>query len=146
MPVPVRIKHLTNPKDDIWDDVSKLLKDFKPLGARVLVVVYERGKNKSGQESRTQHGIIIPDTGSLSVPGNDKWQGKVGLVIAMGPLAFKDDTSHAWGDVRPQVNDWVMFDVGNTSPFDLPGGRRARYVDDVYIDAVLPDSAFDAVW
>ncbi len=146
MPLPLRIVHKTSARSDILDDVSVLLKDFKPVGARVLVVVYERGKQKGRGDVRTQGGLIIPDTGTMSVMGNDKWQGKVGLVMAMGPIAFKDDATHKWGDVRPEVGDWVMFDVANTSPFDLPGDRRARYVDDVHVDAVLPDSAFDAVW
>lgn len=146
MPMPIRIVHPTSPRDDIMEDVGHLLKDFQVMAARVLVVVYERGKQKGRGDVKSAGGLIIPDTGSLSAMGNDKWQGKVGLVVGMGPLAFKEDANHKWGDNIPKIGDWVMYDVGNTSPFDLPGDRRARYVEDVHIDAVVPDVAFDAVW
>lgn len=147
MPVPIRVVHDTNPASDIHDDVGGILADFQPLGARVLVVIYERGKRKGTTETRTASGrLIIPDTGSTSALGNDKYQGKVGLVIKLGPLAFVDDDGHQWGHTRPAVGDWVMFQVSNTQPFDLPGDRRARYVEDVHIDGIVPPDQIDAVW
>ena len=145
MPSAIRVVHETSARDDIMKAVGHLLEDVEPVGARVLVVVYEREKVEG--DVRTKSGnLILPRGSTTSTLGQDKWQGRVGLVIALGPLAFKDDDTHKWGDVRPEVGDWVMFDVPNTSPFDLPGDRRARYVEDVHIEARLPDTAFDAIW
>jgi hypothetical protein len=145
MPTPIRVLHTDNPKDVIWDDVKDLLDGFQPMGARILVVVYERGKQKDKEDARTAGGIIVPDV-RTGVLGEDKWQGRVGLLVAKGPLAFQDDDNHHWGDKLPKLFDWVMFETNNTSPFDLPGGRRARFVQDIYVEAIVPDETFDAIW
>jgi|SRR5215472_14675062 len=38
------------------------------------------------------------------------YQGKVGLVIAVGPLAFMDDGRLRFGGQRVDIGDWVYFD------------------------------------
>lgn len=146
MPEPVRIQHKTDPKDDIYDEVGHLIQYFHPTGAQVLLVMYERAKRKGGGETRTQSGnLIIPET-ALGALAEDKWQGKVGLIVAMGPLAFKDDDAHHWGDKPPQIGDWAMIRVGDAYSFDLPGERRAREVEDVMIRLVLDQEALDLVY
>jgi co-chaperonin GroES (HSP10) len=144
MPTPIRVQHKTDPKTAIWDDVKSLVDGFLPMGDRILVVVYERGKQKN-EEARTAGGIIVPEV-QHGVLGEDKFQGRVGLVVAKGPLAFVEDDTHHWGDRCPDRFDWVMFDTVNTSPFDLPGGRRARFVQDIYVEAIVPNETFDAIW
>lgn len=39
----------------------------------------------------------------------DVFQGNAGLVIKMGPLAFKDDLSTEFGGDTCQVGDWVLY-------------------------------------
>lgn len=149
MPTALRVVHKTDPKKVIYDDVGHLLKGFEPLADRILVVVYERGNQGKDVETVTPGGIIVVET-SNGVLREDKWQGRVGLVVAVGPIAFKSDASHQWGDRTPKIGDWVMFDTTNTSPFDLPlkdgRHRRARFVQDVYVEAIVPEATFDAIW
>jgi co-chaperonin GroES (HSP10) len=38
------------------------------------------------------------------------YQGKVGLVIAVGPLAFVDDGRLKFGGQKVEIGDWVYFD------------------------------------
>ena len=146
MAAPIRVVHESDPKQDIVDEGKHLIKDWKVMAARVLIVMYERGKQKSRAEVRTAGGIIVPDTGEMGSLGTEKFQSKVGLVMKVGPLAFQDDETHRWGGVIPEIGDWVQIDVSRTIPFDMPNGRRGRYVEDVDVYAILPDIAFDAVW
>src|SRR5262245_48416119 len=39
----------------------------------------------------------------------ERFQGKVGLVLKVGPLAFKDDTVAKFGGVTVKPGDWVVF-------------------------------------
>lgn len=134
MPAPLKVVHDTDPKQDIWDEVGRYIEQIEPLGDRVLLVMYERTKQKG--DVRTAGGIIVPETKNGSAV-EDKWQGKVGMVVKMGPLAFTEDETHKWGGVVPKVGDWVMISVGNSYSFDLPGDRRAREVRDVYVENIV---------
>ena len=51
--------------------------------------------------------LIIPD----KVHDEALWQGKVGLVIAKGPLAFVSDGSVDFKDQKIEVGDWVVYDI-----------------------------------
>jgi co-chaperonin GroES (HSP10) len=53
---------------------------------------------------KTQGGIIIPD----KPKDEDRFQGKIGLVIAMGPGAFKDDAVAKFHGQTISVGDWVL--------------------------------------
>jgi co-chaperonin GroES (HSP10) len=145
MPAPLRVIHKTDPKEDILHDVGHLVPHFQPIAAGVFIVMYERGNQKGGGEVTTQGGIIVPSTATGAL-AEDKYQGKVGLVMALGPIAFEEDASHKWGNAVPQVGDWVMISVGDTYSFDLPGPRRARLVEDVNVKFIVSPEAFDSVW
>ena len=145
MPAPLRVAHKTDPRDDIYEDLQHVIPLFQPVGDQVLLVMYERGKQKGGGDVKTDGGIIIPQsaTGALA---EDKWQGKAGLVVAMGPIAFTEDESHKWGGVVPKIGDWVLISIGDSYSFDLPGDRRARQVADSSIKVILQPEALQAVW
>lgn len=132
MAVALEMVHDIDPKQEIMDDVAPFLNDIEPLAAQVLIGIYVRPKKTSG-------GIYIPD----NTQGEDIYQGKVGLVLKLGPLAFSEDESHKWGGRTPQVGDWVLFRVGDTFPFSL-GKRHCRAVEDVNFKFILhkPDIAY----
>ncbi len=156
MGAPVRVIHETNPADEIRQDVGYLCDDITVLGADVLIVMYQR---IGLREVRTAGNIIIPETKN-GTAGEDKFQGKVGLVVKLGPIAFQDDQTHQWGGVKPKVGDWVLINVSETYSFDLPvyadgaragissptGERRARVVQDVYVKGIVSPKIFDAIW
>lgn len=119
--------HDTDPKKVILDKVKGVVDDITVMGAQLLIGVYVRPERSAG-------GIIL----AQQTRNEDKWQGKVGLVLKKGPLAFVDDGSHNFGDVVPAVGDWVMINVGDTFAFELGGDeQRARVVEDVNVKAIL---------
>lgn len=124
----IAMVHDEDPRDTIMRDID--LSDVQVLGARVLVAVYVRPKQSAG-------GIYLPD----KTVDEDKYQGKVGLVLALGPIAFEDDQTHRFGEIKPEVGDWVVFSVGDTFGLEL-GKRRCRSVEDVDVHMILhrPDA------
>ena len=155
MGAPVRVLHKADPAEEIWNDIGWMIEGLTPTGADVLLAMYER----VGQgEATTKGGIIIPDMRGGAAT-EDKFQGKVGLVVKMGPLAFKDDETHKFGNVVPKVGDWVLINVNEAFSFDVPvysksamrigspdGQRRMRLVQDIYARIIASSSVFDAIW
>jgi co-chaperonin GroES (HSP10) len=155
MGAPVRILHKKDPAQEIWDDIGWVINGLTVTGADVLLAMYER----VGQgEAKTERGIIIPDFKGGAAT-EDKYQGKVGLVVKMGPVAFQEDETHKWSGVHPQVGDWVLINVNEAFSFDVPvyrnssmrvgspdGQRRMRLVQDVYARIIASPQVFDAIW
>lgn len=127
----LRALHDQDPAQEILDAVSEPLRGISVLGSRVLVAIYERPRATAG-------GILLTDT----YRGEDVYQGKIGLVIALGDLAFKEDDTHHWDRV-PKVGDWVGFRVGDTWPM-LLGKKNCRMIEDVDVRLILtaPDVVY----
>jgi co-chaperonin GroES (HSP10) len=83
-------------------DAAGDLSGIEVMGNMVLVATFVR-------PSKTRGGIIRPD----SNVEEDVWQGKVGLVLKAGPLAFASDDEFDFGDQNVSVGDWCVFKVGD---------------------------------
>ncbi|MDE2467166.1 MAG: hypothetical protein KGL35_00040, partial [Bradyrhizobium sp.] len=94
----LKMVHAVDPADEIRSEVGKLVDDIEVLGAQVLVAAYIRPE-------RTAGGILLPDVPN-STRAEDEYQGKVGLVLKCGPLAFVEDDKHHWGSRIPKAGDW----------------------------------------
>ena len=126
----IEMVHDVDPRQQIMDELSDLVNEIEPLGARIVVAVYKRPEKSAG-------GILLTE----NYRSEDNYQGKVGLVMKLGRLAFQEDSSHQWGGRVPKVGDWVGFRVGDTHPF-LLGKRTCRFVEDVNVQMILqrPDA------
>ncbi len=87
------------------DDFKKMcleqlgdLSGIEVLGENVLVASYIAPRITAG-------GIILADN-SLD---EDRWQGKVGLVLKLGPMAFKYAGQYAFEGLTPKSGDYVTF-------------------------------------
>ena len=86
------------------DERKRLLESIGPLDGievfnnQVLVAVYIRPEKSAG-------GVYFAD----QTKEEDKWQGKVGLILKMGPTAFDDPDGKWFQGVKIELNDWVMF-------------------------------------
>lgn len=89
--------HSNDPKAAILKDIGDL-SSFELFNNQVLVAVYVRPK-------KTKSGIYLPD----ATVDEDKIQGKVGLVVKKGPLAFVDESNQWFTDISVSENDWVVF-------------------------------------
>lgn len=113
-------KHDTNSlKKDIIDEIGDI-SGIKLIGAQVLVGTFER-------PGKTAGGVLIPD----SAKKEDQYQGKVGLVIALGPKAFDRDWQKAFGDSVPKIGDWVSFSVYESKMQNVNGKPCRMMRDDV---------------
>lgn len=121
----IMMLHEIDPKLEINNEVKGLIDDVEPLGAECIIGIYVR-------PTKTKGGILLAD----NTKGEDLYQGKIGLVLKKGPLAFQSDDTHHWGDKVPQVGDWVLFRIGDTFPFIL-GARSCRFVEDVNVKAIV---------
>lgn len=94
---------------------------MRAFGHDVLVAVYDR----SGKQTRG--GLYLPQTAE-----EDKFQGKVGLILSMGPLCSGPEFQAWFGDEPPQVGDWIGFNVRDTFALTL-GSTACRVVEWKYL-------------
>ncbi len=126
----LQMMHTIDPKVEIMSRVKDHLPGVKVLGADLLMAIYVRPE-------KTASGIYVADV----TRKEDIYQGKVGLVLALGPLAFVEDETHKFGGVVPKVGDWIAVRVGDTFQLSL-GQQACRLVQDVNVRAILdaPDT------
>ncbi len=72
----------------------------------------------------------------------DRYQGKVGVVLKLGPLAFKTDTHRNFGGAMPQIGQWVMYGSSDGRDADLIGidgltHIPCRILEDAEVKGVL---------
>jgi co-chaperonin GroES (HSP10) len=124
--------HTNDPRDEIWEKIGPLVDKVEMLGARVLVATYKRAEKTAG-------GIFL----THKTIDEDDYQGRVGLVLKMGPLAFKEDDTHVWPGNVPKVGDWVLMNIGDARRMTL-GEWPTRIIEDVHIAGILDRP--DVVW
>ena len=130
-----------DPPAVVRDCILRELGDISGLelfGDQVMVATYTRPEMTAG-------GIILTD----SALQQDRFQSKVGLVLKLGPLAFKDDAVNGvfFGGANVAVNDWVFFRPADGMEFfseDRTGGVPCRVFRDRDIKGRLSDPS--AVW
>lgn len=103
------------------------MKGFRMLGSDVLVATYVATEKTAG-------GIIRPETSIHE----DRWQGKVGLVLMMGPSAFKYDGQFPYEGEAPKIGDYVMFHTADGRELFI-GGTSCKIIYSQLIRMVTPD-------
>lgn len=88
----------TDPKKLLLSKVGKIDGELTVLHSQVLVAGYVR-------PAKTRGGIWMTD----KAVEEDRWQGNVGMVIALGKGAFKDDGVAQFHGDSLKVGDWVMY-------------------------------------
>jgi hypothetical protein len=141
-------------KRTIIADLGEAIQGIRVMRNRVLVCTYVEAEMTPG-------GIVKPN----SRIDESKWQGKVGLVLKIGPVAFEFDelvndiaqTPDMDDDklvsIRrdhgiPEVGDWVFFRGSDTWDCALrvaPGtGVHCRFINDDSIVGVIVDPSM--IW
>lgn len=93
----------------------------------VLVVTYIRPKISKG-------GIHLADT-TLK---EDEYQGKVGLVLKKGPLAYVDDKVEKFAGCNVNPGDWVVYHALDGWQLKI-NGVHCRMLQDVHIKSRVKD-------
>lgn len=102
------------------------LKEVSVLHNLVLVATYVKSE-------RTAGGILLPD----KTKDEDRFQGKVGLVLARGPIAFKDDAYNNFGGIEANVDDWVVYWPSDGREMFV-NGVSCRLLEDKHIKMRIP--------
>ncbi len=124
-----------DPKKELLTALKGAHEKINVFGVDLLLAIYQRPE-------KTASGIYLSDR----VRGEDIYQGKAGLIIKMGPMAFKDDDTTtppiAW-PVKPDIGDWVLFRVSDGWPV-IVGEQHCRIINERGIRMILnrPDVVF----
>jgi len=117
--------HLLDPKEELLKSIGDTSK-LELFGNQVLVAIYIRPQ-------KTSSGIFLTD----NYRDEDKWQGKMGLVVKKGTSSLVDPADEV------QVGDWVVFRPSDGWGLTL-NGAMCRMLDDRVIRgrAPSPDTIF----
>jgi len=123
------MKHDGNPKDELLKKVGDL-GTMKVFGPQILVATYFRPQVTKG-------GIHL----TANTMREDEFQGKVGLVLAMGPTAFKESGNIDFGGVSCKIGDWVVYSPHDGLAMKVKD-NHCRLIDDTQVRAVVPRPDF----
>lgn len=126
-----RMTHDVDPKESIWNEIGDI-SDIELFHNQILAAIYIRPE-------KTKGGLYLTN----NARDEDKWQGKVGMIIKTGPDAFYDDTGKWFKDVTLSVGDWIYFRPSDGWQITIQG-VLCRILDDTDIRGRLP--APDVVW
>lgn len=124
--------HAKDPKDETRERVGSI-EGVQVTGHQVLVGIYKRPEKTVG-------GIFLTEKHR----DEDRFQGKVGLVLAVGPEAFEPSEQYPF-KARAEVGDWVVFKVADGWPFRLNNDEGdCRMLDDMDVRLIVdrPDRVF----
>jgi co-chaperonin GroES (HSP10) len=116
------MQHDRDPGEAILEAVGASLP--RPTGYNILVGVYVRPEKTAG-------GVYI----TPRTRDEDRYQGKIGLVLALGPEAYADDDRFPDGPWC-RIGDWVMWKAHDGAGFEL-NGHPCRLISDDGVRAVL---------
>lgn len=123
--------HAESPAKVLMDQLGDI-ESVEIFNNQVLVAIYIR-------PTKTKSGILLPDTHV----DEDKYQGKVGLVIKKGPSAFIDEDNKWFQGVNVEVNDWVIFRPSDGWSISV-NNTLCRILDDTAVRGKV--DAPDRVW
>lgn len=126
-----RMTHDIDPRKTIHDEMGDI-SDVELFHNQVLAAIYVRPE-------KTKGGLYLTN----SLRDEDKWQGKVGLIVKAGPDAFKDETGRWFNGVNINVGDWIYFRPSDGWQLTIHG-VLCRILDDTDVRGRIP--APDAVW
>lgn len=104
----IKSAHDADPKETLISKYSETVKDIPIYGASVLVAIYRRPE-------KTKGGIIRPESNL----DEDVYQGKVGLVLKVGPYPADEEDMKFFNGKLPEVGDWVVFRASDGISFGL---------------------------
>lgn len=108
------------------DDRNKL------HGTDVLMATYVEPEKTAG-------GIIRPQSNINEA----RFQGKLGLVLKLGPTAFKYDGQYEFEGEPPQIGDYVMFHASAPRELSILG-TSCKLIDSSQIKMTVGDPA--SIW
>lgn len=117
--------HFEDPAKELRAKIGDISK-VDILHNQILVAVYVRPE-------KTKTGIFLAD----QTRNEDRYQGKAGLVLKKGPLAFVDDDTNKFHGQNVEIGDWVFYRVSDGFPLIL-NGTLCRLLEEVHVKGKIP--------
>ena len=124
---PALMSHIEDPANEIRKRIGDISK-IEVLHNQILVGVYIRPE-------KTKGGILL----TSQTRDEDRYQGKAGLVLKKGPLAFVDDDNNKFHGQNVDVGDWVFYRVSDGFPLVL-NGTLWRLLEEVHVKGKIPST------
>ena len=126
MPV-MTMKHIVDPVEELMDRIGDLDEITVPFN-KILVGIYMR-------PNQTKSGIILAD----STRDEDRFQGKSGLILKKGPMAFQDDDKVKFNGLNPEVGECIVFRPSNGMKLDIRSkDGHCILLSDTQVELVIP--------
>jgi co-chaperonin GroES (HSP10) len=125
------MEHANDPKKAILEEIGSI-DDINVFNNQILVAIYMRPE-------KTKSGIILTD----DTRSEDRYQGKVGLVLKKGATAFVDPDNKWFVDTNVEIGDWVYFRVTDGWSVNVHG-VSCRILEDTDIRGSIKYP--DTVW
>ncbi len=119
-------------KKMIFDMLASGLGQETFLGSLVFVATYVTPQKSTG-------GLWMPE----KKIDESRFQGKCGLVLAMGPTAFKYDGAWPYEGPTPKVGDWVRYRASDAGEYGFCN-VYCRDIEDHLIRSIVKDPS--KVW
>lgn len=129
--VAMLMEHDVDPKQKLLDQLGDL-NGVEILNNQILCAVYVR-------PTKTKSGIYLAD----QTTAEDRFQGKVGLLVGMGPAAFQDDTGQWFADSSFKLHDWLVFRPSDGWNITI-NGVLCRMLSDTQVKMRVPTP--DLAW
>lgn len=126
------VVHKEDPKKAILDKIGKL-PDGLVMFSRILVAIYI-----PPVVTKTDSGIHLAPTIQDEDLQESRWQGRVGLVVAMGPQCYQDDEDIKFHGQKVEVGDWVWFRPSDGGAVDVHEQFCRLFDSERYIIGKLP--------
>ena len=127
----MKMHHEKDPRDLLQEQIGDL-SDFELFNNQILVALYIRPKV-------TKSGIFLTD----KTVDEDIYQSKVGLIMKLGPTAFKDDTGEWFKNVDMNIGDWIISRSSDGWTITI-NNVPCRILHDVNVRGRIQD--VDQVW
>lgn len=127
----MRMEHDVDPAETIRKEMGDI-SDIEIFHNQVLVAIYIRPE-------KTKSGLYL----SSQTRDEDKYQGKVGLIIKKGADAFVDESGKWFKGVKLDVGDWIYFRPSDGWAITVHG-QLCRILDDTDIRGRIPRP--DDIW
>ena len=121
--------HEEDPREALLKRVGDV-SDIDVFGKMMLLAIYKRPE-------KTKSGLILADT----TRSEDVHQGKVALVIKMGPYCYTDEDGNKFRDIK--VGDWVVVRPADGWRVTLNTLQQSVSREDTVDCRVVSDSVVD---
>jgi co-chaperonin GroES (HSP10) len=125
------MEHETDPKEKLTADLGDL-SNIEIFNNQILVAVYIRPQ-------KTKSGIYL----SEKTVDEDRYQGKVGLLVKMGPAAFQDENGQWFNNESFSLQDWLVFRPSDGWSITI-NGVLCRMLSDTQVKMRIPTP--DVAW